>query len=179
MQLQMKLVDEDRKATIALNEGLGQPSTAVWDRVFAAVSAKPAPAPLRTRLARGLNFLNGGTALRFALAAAALAVVIEGAALMNLLPWARTAPSDSFVTASAPPEAMTGSTALVVFAPGTRIEAINGLLVEIKAAVVDGPHSGFYKIRRFRPAVDKSALDAAMQRLRTDPAVKVALQAPD
>ena len=170
LRRQMRLIGEEREAVIAFNQALGGPSPAVWERILAALSAEPRTTSLKNRLAHTLGALP---LRRLAFAAAALVIVLETAAIVKLRPSA--VPSDDFGVSSAPTARANGPSALVAFAPGTKIEEIGALLKASRATIVDGPHSGFSKNPWADPPTDKGGLESELQRLRAKPAVRAAL----
>jgi anti-sigma factor RsiW len=173
LRLQMRLIEEDRDATIALCEDLGAPSTAVWDRIAAVAAAEPRRQSWLARFAGA--FAASSPPLRFAGAAAALVIVLESTAIVRMLP--ATTASAGFGTASVTTEAVSGAFALVAFTPETRLDVIDAWLGETHGTIVDGPHGGFYKIRFGDKTPDAAALDALIGRIRANPFVKLALPA--
>jgi hypothetical protein len=173
LRLQLRLIEEDREATIALYEDLGAPAPAVWDRIAAVAAAEPRRSSWFARLAGA--FAASTPPLRLASAAAALVIVLESTALVRMLP--ATTAAGSFGTASATSDAASGAFALVAFAPETRVDQIGAWLVESQGTIVDGPHGGFYKIRFGDKTPDNAALDALIERIRANPLVRTALPA--
>jgi hypothetical protein len=178
LSLQLRLIEEDRDATILLNEDLGSPSAAAWDRIAAVVAAEPRRLAVGERLARWLGLGAGAPRGRLAWAgsAAAIAIVVQSAAIVSLLPSSHA--SGGYQTASAPASAdATGAQALVAFAPETRLDQMGALLSETNGTIVEGPRGGFYKIRFGAAPLDKPALDSLLAKLRASGIVKMALPA--
>ena len=173
--LQMRLIEEDRDATILLNEELGAPSSAAWDRIAAVVAAEPRRLPVSERLARWLGLGAGAPRgrLAWAGAAAAIAIVVQSAAIFSLLP--SSSHSGGYQTASAPMAVATGAQVLIAFAPETRLDQLGALLSSVNGTIVEGPRGGFYKIRVGAGPLDKPALDAALAKLRASALVKMAM----
>jgi len=177
LSLQLRLIEQDREAAILLNEDLGSPGAAVWDRIAAIVAAEPRRLPLGARVAQWLGFGAGAPSGRLAWtgAAAAVAIVLQSAAIFTLLPSSRG--PGGFQTASAPAAMATGAQALVAFAPETRLDQVGALLTATQGTIVEGPRGGFYKIRFGATPLDKAGLDALFARLRASGIVKMALPA--
>jgi anti-sigma-K factor RskA len=177
LALQMRLINEDRHATIRLNEDLGAPSNAVWERIAGVVAAEPRGVSWGERLGRWLGLGAGAPHLRLAWVAAAvgIAIVLQSAAIFLL--WPSTHATSGFLTASAPAAVATGAQALVSFAPETRLDQVGALLAQIHATIVEGPRSGFYKLRFADGPLDKPALDAVIAKLRASNFVKTVLPA--
>jgi hypothetical protein len=138
------------------------------------VDAEPRRQPLGARIAQWLGFGPAAPRGRLAWAgsAAAVAIVLQSAAIFALLP-----ATTSFQTASAPAAVATGAQALVAFAPETRLDQVGALLTQIGGTIVDGPRSGFYKVRFGSAPLDKPALDALLAKLRASGIVKLAVPA--
>ncbi len=174
----LALAEEDREATAALNESLGMPGAAVWERIAAVAASEPVNAPLGSRLAEfvGLGAAPNRRRLAWIAAAAALVIVVEAGALVALAPVevARNG-SGPYATASAPAPVAAGPRALVAFAPEASIDQIGALLAERHATIVDGPRSGFYTVRFGDKALSADATKALIESLRADPLIKMAL----
>lgn len=175
----LALANEDAQATVDVYERLGAPSPAAWDRIAAVAAAEPRKAPILSRLAGffGLGAEPNRPRLAWTGAAAALIIVLQAGALVSLLPAevARKDASPSYATASAP--ALVGTTAQIVFAADARLDQIGAFLVNHHATIVDGPRSGFYKVRFGDKSLDKPATEALLADLRSNPLVKMALPA--
>lgn len=180
LRARMDLAMEDRAATVALNEALGAPSAAAWDRIAAVVAAEPRRRTPRERIAEfvGLGATPNRGRLAWAGAAAALVIVLQSAALLTLAPLeVARGPSGSYATASASRPVEAGTQYLVAFAPDARADAIGKFLVERKASVIDGPRAGMYRLRIAGAALDKAQAADLLREMRADPLVKAALPA--
>lgn len=165
------LVEDERAATVALNEALGAPSAAATRRLFDGIDAEPArPAPgggarwsslrLRDLLGR-----RPPGALTWGAAAAALIIAVQAGFIATLVTDHARAPS--FQTASGPQTAAgTGSFALVGFAPTATAADITALLQGLKASIAEGPRAGLYRVRLSDEPLARDALEAAVKTLR-------------
>jgi anti-sigma-K factor RskA len=178
LQASLRLVREDRDETVSLNQKLGAPSPQIWARVLAGTQAEPRKPTLRTRLA-SLFAWTGAWAnpaparLAWAGAAAAVVIVLQGAAIVSLLP-AATGPA--YQTASQPPALSEGATVLVAFAPAASLQQVGALLQKHKASIVDGPRGGgLFRLRVGDKTMTKEQLDAIVSELRADPNVSMVL----
>lgn len=175
------LAEEDREETVTLNELLGAPSAATWDRIAAAVAAEPRRRPLMARLAEfvGLGVEPNRGRLAWAGAAAALVIVLQGGALVAMLP-SEVAHNDlnpRYGTASAPAAPSNGAQLLIAFAPDARVDQLAAFLAERHGTIVEGPRSGLYKVRFGDKPLPKAETDALIQAVRASPIVKMALPA--
>jgi len=174
----LALAEEDREATVELNQSLGAPSAATWERIAAVAAAEPKRRRLRARLAEfvGLGLEPRRGRLVWTGAAAALAIALATVALIALAPVEfsrRDAPA--YATASAPAMASAGATLLIAFAPDARLDDLSKFLSRRHATIVEGPRSGMYKVRLGDKPLGKAELDALIEGLRGEPLVKLAL----
>ncbi len=165
LKLQMALIAEDRQATVALNESLGAPSSAAWDRIASVVDSAPRRASFWSR---AFAFAGRSSLWRLAAVAALIIILVESAAIVDLL---AAIDDGSFQTAAAP---VFGALAFVEFAPQTRVDEMDAWLGAVNGVIVEGPKSGLYKIRFGDAPMDKAERDALLQRLRASPIVKSA-----
>jgi hypothetical protein len=180
----LQLVRADRDETITLNEELGAPGPQAWARVLAVAQAEPRKPTLSRRLAAvgarigalagfGANPAPGR--LAWAGAAALLVIVLQGAAIVSLLPSSR---GPAYDTASQQSAAVEGATAIVAFAPEASLRQVAELLQKHKASIVDGPRSGgLFTLRVGDKTMTKEQLDAAVAELRGEAIVRMALPA--
>jgi hypothetical protein len=153
LRASLALTREDREETIALNESLGAPSSAVLARVLAVAKAEPRKPSLLARLAAFASLAESARPARLAFAGAAAAVVIllQAATIVALLP---TTPRGSggiatpgFGTATGSKDGK-GAFVLVQFAPDARLDQLGAFLAEHHAKIVEGPSpEGMYKLR--------------------------------
>ncbi len=172
LALQLRLIEEDREATIRLNQDLGSPGGPVWERIAATIGAEPRRPSVASRFTGWLGLGSGASRVRltWAGAAAAVVIVLQSAAIFTLLP-----SSGGYRTASAPAALATGAQALVAFAADARLDQVGALLAETHGTIVEGPRGGFYKIRFGEKPLGKPALDALLAKLRANAIVKMAL----
>jgi anti-sigma-K factor RskA len=177
LAMQLRLIEEDRDATIRLNEDLGSPGDGVWDRIAAVAAPEPRRLALGARISRwlGLEVRLPHSRLAWVAAAVAIVAALQSAAIFTLLP--SSSGPRGYQTASAPAAIATGAQALVAFTPDARLDQVGALLAETRGTIVDGPRGGFYKIRFGDGPLDKPALEALLAKLRATGIVKMALPA--
>jgi anti-sigma-K factor RskA len=146
LRASLRLAQEDLEETIALNERLGAPGASALDKIMATVQAEPRSLGFESRLSAWLGVASGRSSSRLAWAGAAATVVIlvQGAALVTLLPRANT---PAYQTASESAVVPGGAQALVTFAPDARMDQIGAWLDAHHARIVDGPRGGMYRLR--------------------------------
>ena len=143
------VVEEERQATIELNESLGVPSRQARERLFAMLAAEPArkaawfdPAGW---LASRLEGLRPRT-LAWAGVAAVLVVAAQAGVIGLMM-----APRAGFETASVSPRVAgpgEGALLIVAFAPDAKAGDIARLLDGVKGTIVAGPRAGaFFQVR--------------------------------
>jgi hypothetical protein len=87
----LRLVEEDRSETIAVNEGFGAPGPDAWARILGATASEPQRSTVNARLASlarvfGLGAEPNPTRLAWIGSAAAIVILIEGATIFALAP---------------------------------------------------------------------------------------------
>ena len=163
LRAQLEAVRRERSAVIESTDDAGQPSPENLHRLLKQLGTTRQFAPARAAESGMLGRMFSGLASRhvmqFALAAACLAIVVEGVALYR-------APSGgaTYNTASGPSDAAAGPRLIVVFQPTATAAAIQELLSGVDASIVKGPTpDGGYVI-----ALPENAdADALAQQLRS------------
>jgi hypothetical protein len=183
LQASLKAIREDLEETIALNQDLPTPRPAVLGRIMAAAEGAPRRQSVLARLSSLVDQLAGTLgriafasprAFAFAVFVAALVVIGQGAEIASLLLHA----GGTYSTASQEsPTATDGAFLLVGFAPDATIRQIADLLLQKKAAIVDGPRSGLFRVRIGEKSMSKEQRDAALAAWRAEPIIKLALPA--
>jgi anti-sigma-K factor RskA len=146
-----ELVREEQHETIHLNESLGVPSTRAMEKLFAAIEAEGAKAPVRRPFdiaSRISEFLAGFAprTVAYAAAAAAVALFVQAAVLTSIVVKDSTQTSGSLELSSARDDA--GYHAVVRFTPQATNVDITRFLDANHATIVDGPkQAGSYNIR--------------------------------
>jgi len=171
----LRLVEEDRSETIALNEGFGAPRPEVWARIATATAAAPrarAASAILVSLMRGLGLgaEPNPTRLAWVAAAAALVIEIQGAAILALAPSRHGA---TYQTATTKPGE--GAEVLMTFAPDVRIGDISAFLQDHHGSIVEGPRGGMYRVRFGDERLSAEATNALIKDLRASPIVRSAL----
>jgi len=178
LRASLRLVQEDRDETIALNEGLGAPGGGgAWARVLAVTEAEPRKPTFGSRVSSlaglvGLGAQPNRTRLAWVAAAAAL-MLLEGAAIISLLPPAGEAP---FRTAGASASGQ-GAEVLVAFAPDARLDQVSAWLNAHHASIVEGPRGGLYRVRFGDKPMNPDETAALMREIRAVPIVTMVLPA--
>jgi hypothetical protein len=173
LRVSLRTIEEDRDETIALNEGLGAPRPEVITRILANLPPHPQRPSALSALA-ALIGVGNSPRLLWAAAVAAIVIVLEGGAILALLPL-RTGGGQTYQTASAPPQA--GAEALVGFAPGATIDQISTFLKERHGSIAEGPRSGLYRIRFGDRRLGGDEMTALLKSLTASPLVRSALPA--
>jgi hypothetical protein len=159
---------EERHETMLLNEAIPAPRAGGIDVLLARIEAD---APRRDRTARPgflAGLLGASWGPRFvALAgvAAALVIIAESGALLDLM---SRAPSDgpAYVIASIePPNPADQSVLFVSFADGAGLGAVSKLLRANHATIIEGPLAGGL----FRVAVPAAEADAVLSEFKAHP----------
>ena len=143
----LALAREELEATVAGNEAIAAPGQEALARLRASIAAAPRRQPFFAQLSERLADWLGGLApprIGFAAAVAALALVLQAAAIGALLIQRVSTPT--YQTAGGE-TAAEGIELLVGFTEGTSIGEISGLLKQMGAVVVDGPRAGLYRLR--------------------------------
>ena len=109
-------------------------------------------------------------------AAAAIVILLQGAALLALLP--RIA-GPGYSTVTQAPATGEGATAIVAFAPEATLQQVADLLRRHGARLVDGPLAGgLFRVRIGEASLSAAEREAALAALRGEPLVRMALPAP-
>ena len=141
-------IAEERGETIVQNESIPAPRPGAFDDLMARIEAE-APRADRSA-ARSTGFLArlvaavAGVpprALAIGAFAAALVIVAESGALINLVVHPAGAPAE-YTTASVLPPGVEQAVLLVQFAPSISVDAMSTLLRTEKAVIIDGPKAG-------------------------------------
>jgi anti-sigma factor RsiW len=147
----LTLVREELQETIHLNESLGVPSSRAMEKLFAAIEAEGAPAPVRRSfdlVGRVSEFLSGFAprTIAYAAAAATVAFFLQSAILTATLMKDRSdTPTTQLASAPTSPNA---PHAKIRFAPFATSSEIITFLNAHGAEVVEGPErNGFFHIR--------------------------------
>jgi anti-sigma-K factor RskA len=137
------LVREELNETIHLNEMLGVPSSRAMERLFAAIDAE-APVARRStfdfagRIAEWLSAFSPRT-LAWSAAAAAVAIVVQGAVLTTVAMKEQNGATHELASASTHP----GQTRAVVrFSPSATSTEITKFLQAHKVTLIGGPKKG-------------------------------------
>lgn len=165
LRRQLDLIREEQSADIAANERVSAPRTLSVESGMATVAAKTSLGVRRSGaglLERVKEFFVMPTprAVRFATAAALAVMLLQAAAIGNLIQQ-----RDVYQTASGSDVA--GSTVIVRFADGATAQAIANTLAEHKVTIVDGPKPGGTFVLRIGPkSLPKADRDAQIEALR-------------
>jgi anti-sigma factor RsiW len=168
----LTLVREEQQETIHLNESLGVPSARAMEKLFAAIEAEGAPAPVRRSfdlVGRLSGFISGFAprTLAYGAAAAAVILLLQSAVLIE---GAFNKGQPDTVTAPQLAGVNTPSSAQVRirFSPqATSVEIISFLNAH-GAKVVEGPGgNGFFNIR-FTSDVSKEEIVRNVQRMQSE-----------
>ena len=175
LRASLRLVEEDLSETVAVNEGLGAPSPRAWTRISAAMEADPRRCPASVRFASLARLLGLGaeaqpTRIAWIAAAAALVIVVEGAAIVALAP---SRSDTTYRTATEKPKE--GTDVLIAFAPDARISDISAFLEERHASIDEGPRGGMYRVGFGDRRLSKEETEALIKNLRASPLVRLAL----
>ena len=143
LQAELKLVRQEKQVSVESVKALGEPNPDLLNKMLGQLDGVRQLPPLaRDAADRAPGFfarLFGFTprpALRFAMVAACLLIVVESAALLKLTGAADD--QSAYQTASAP-EAAAGPQLIVHFQPDAKLSAITMLLSDLDATVVKGP----------------------------------------
>jgi anti-sigma-K factor RskA len=173
----LRIVEQEREQTIELNQALGAPSPEVWARILEFAQGQPRKPTLAMRLASFTALFGLGEALNrrrlaWSGAAAALVIVLQGGAILSLLPAHDGARPH---VASGPSTPFSGVEFLISFAPDARIDQIDEFLHARHASIVDGPRAGVFRVRVGQTREGKNEIDALIQDLSGSPIVRMAL----
>lgn len=131
-------VSEEIDLARADAETLGVPSRAVLDNLMSKIGATPAPGRVESLVERIWALLSPRYALG---AAAALCLLVVAQAGYIAFSSQQETPAQ-FQTATGQNTALTGPTALVVFAAGVDVATVSSRLAELGLSIVDGPKPG-------------------------------------
>jgi anti-sigma factor RsiW len=170
---QYAAVREELAEAIHLNESLGAPSVRAMDRLFAAINAEPARRPavklaLMSRLSGMFASLSPRT-LAYSATAAGLLLLAQAGVIGTVLLKQEAAPQ--YQTASAPRAAQVGTELLVAFKPDARAADIAVFLQTYRAAIVDGPKAGMFRLRMSAAVTAKADLDQLVARIEREAVV--------
>lgn len=167
LQAELALVRREREVAHQEAATIGDPSPALLQKLMRDIEgARQLPALQRDApegaaagfLRRWLG-LSASPALRVALVAACLVIVVEGAAILRLAGSGTTA----YQTASAPDTTAAGPHLIVTFKPEAGIGAIGDLVSGLDASVIRGPMPGGAYVIALKPGTD---IDQAIAALR-------------
>ncbi|WP_458756709.1 hypothetical protein ACSVBT_13095 [Afipia sp. TerB] len=163
--------------TIALNESLGAPSARAMQKLFEAIDAEPARAPVTSfnplsRIADFFASLSPRT-LAYAAVAGALALVLQAGVIGTLM----KDRSAGYQTASSDNQNHAGTVALIRFAPDARLTDITQFLDSYQASIVSGPRAGMFRVRFGDKALPKQEADQLIARVQGEKIVSQALPA--
>jgi anti-sigma-K factor RskA len=170
-------IQEEFAETITLNESLGAPSARAMQRLFEAIDAEPARAPVTSfsplsRIAGFFASLSPRT-LAYAAVAGAFALLLQAGVIGTLV---KDRPA-GYQTASSNSETGAGAVALVRFAPDARLADITQFLDSYHAAIVSGPKAGMFRVRFGDKALSKQETDQLIARVQGEKVVTQALPA--
>ncbi len=142
LQAELNLVRQEKQVSVESVKALGEPNPELLNKMLGQLDgvrqlppiARDAAEAQPGFLARLFGFAPT-PALRFAMVAACLLIVVESAALLKLTSGGA---EPGFQTASAP-EVATGPELIVQFQPDAKMSAITMLLSDLDATVVKGP----------------------------------------
>jgi anti-sigma factor RsiW len=171
---QYAAVREELAEAIHLNESLGAPSVRAMDKLFAAIDAEPARRPAvrlapMSRLSGMFASLSPRT-LAYSATAAGLLLLAQAGVIGTVLLKQEVAPQ--YQTASAPRAAKAAGTELLVaFKPEARAVDIAAFLQTYRAAIVDGPKAGMFRLRMSATVTAKADLDQLVARVEREAVV--------
>jgi hypothetical protein len=172
------LVREELSETIHLNETLGAPSARAMERLLAGIEAEGAKGRKRASfnlaafIGERLTMFSPRT-LAYSAVVGALAIVLQAGMLANLyinepgseVPTAYKTTSSA--TRSLAP--VSGSYALISFAPQASAADVTKFLETHKASIVEGPKGGgLYRIRVSETVLPKKELAAIVKQMQDD-----------
>lgn len=140
MRRQLELIGDEQTGATLVNEAVKTPRSMTVDRILAEATrgSAVAGASWLARL-RSLFTMPDAGPLRFAAAAAALVIVVQGVAIGTLVGRSGDA---AYHTASGGGAAADGSFAIVRFADGASMKAIGDALSGLGMTITDGPKPG-------------------------------------
>jgi anti-sigma-K factor RskA len=170
LALQYDLVREELNETIHLNEMLGAPSSRCMERLFSAIEAEGAKAPVRRSFDLGSRiseFLSGFAprTLAWSASAAAIAIVAQAAVLTTIVMKDQTGLGPELASYRSVDDTL----ADVRFVPQATVGEITKFLDAHNAVVVGGPKRGnFYSIRLGVAGLSKPELAKLVQRMQAE-----------
>jgi anti-sigma factor RsiW len=168
----LTLVREEQQETIHLNESLGVPSTRAMEKLFAAIEAEGAPAPVRRSFdlaGRISEFLSGFAprTLAYGAAAAAVVLLLQSAMLIEVA-FNKGQPDTITAPQLAGAKMDSNAHAQIRFSPQATSSEILAFLNAHSAEVVLGPiRNGFFDIR-FTGEVSKDEIVRKVQRMQSE-----------
>ena len=142
LQTELSLVRREREVARHDAAAIGEPSPEIFQKLMRNVEGARQLPPLQQDAREGAGFLQrwlgltAAPALRFALVAACLVIVVEGAALLRL---STTGAGNHYQTASAPDTTAAGPHLIVTFKPEAGIGTVGGVISDLNASVIRGP----------------------------------------
>ncbi len=165
------LVCEELNETIHLNESLGAPSSRAMEKLFAAIDAETAKAPVR-RVSfdfggRIAEFLSGFAPRTVAYAgiAAALAIVVQAAVITGVVIKDQGGNKGAQLASYGQSD---GSLASIRFSPQATAADITRFLNANQAQVVEGPKQGRYTVRLSVSGLPKDEIVKVIKRMQDD-----------
>src|SRR5262245_32089402 len=174
-----ELVREELGEAIRLNENLGAPSTRAMEALFAKIDAEPVRKPkVSFNLTAWMtNFVAGFSprTLAYGASAAALAIVLQAGILAGV--FVKEGSVGPELASYKQDQATDGAYVRVSFKPDATAAAITAFLSENKAVVVEGPQSGFFRLRVAEKPMSKEELGAVVKKLAANPVVSFTVPA--
>jgi hypothetical protein len=164
------LVREELGETIHLNETLGAPSARAMEKLFAAIEAEAPAAKKKASfnpIGRIVEFMSSFAprTLAYAGAAAALALLVQGAVLTSVMVGNQPGQSGPQLS-SAPPDG--AARAMVRFSANATVADMTRLLEANQAVVVQGPNrNGMYEIA-FNASMPEAQVGQTIQRMKAE-----------
>ena len=170
MRNQLDLIREEQGEVIVANEALGGAPAGALDRLRASITAEPSPNAALGAVGRGLWAELGRLfaaptprAVQWAGAAAAILLIAQAAVIGNILSGDAGPPSHSVASGGE----VSGTTALMQFAPGATADQITQFLREQRAEIVRGPKpGGIYEVRIATAKLSPAERDAVLAKFK-------------
>jgi len=167
LQAELAMVRREQQVSVESMQAVGEPSPDLIKNVMAQLDGARQFAPIHreTPVAHGpglfarLFGLAASPAVRVVAVAACLAIVLEGAAIVQLAGHG----GGTFETASAPDTAAAGPHLIVQFQPNAGIGAIAALLTGLDAGIIRGPSPDGSYVIGLKPGAD---IDQAITALK-------------
>lgn len=174
-----ELVREELGEAIRLNENLGAPSARAMEALFAKIDAEPLRTPKASfNITQWMtNFVAGFSprTLAYGATAAALAIVLQAGILAGV--FVKQGEVGPQLASNTQDQATDGAYVRVSFKPDATAAAITAFLNDNKAVVVEGPQSGFFRLRVSDKPMSKEALGAVVKKLAANPVVSFTVPA--